>query len=90
MRKSISASILDVSASPERPVHGRSRLGLIRKQEREIGDADGRDAIGEVAARLVAERQDAALDEPDDVVGAIAEVEDVVDVLDVDLVAELR
>ena len=48
------------------------------------------DAVGEVAAGLVAECQDALLDQPHDVLAAIPEVEDVVDVAHVDLVAELR
>ena len=48
-----------------------------------------RDAVGQVARRLVAERQQAVFDQPQDIVGAVAEIHDVEDVFHVDPVAEL-
>src|SRR4029077_4787333 len=46
-------------------------------------------AVGQIARRLVAEREHAVLDEPEDVLGAVAEIHDVPDIFYVDAVAEL-
>ena len=46
-------------------------------------------AVGQVAARLVSEREHTIFNEPQDVFALVPEVENVVDVLDVDVLAEL-
>jgi hypothetical protein len=47
-------------------------------------------AVGEIAARLIAEGQEPVLDQPQYVLGAVSEIHDVPDILDVDVLAELR
>ena len=77
------------SSSPSAPsIAARAARG-VGEQERQVDEAELRHPVGEIARRLVAERQQAVLDQPQDVVGAIAEVHDVPDVLDLDPVAEL-
>ena len=72
----------------EAPVHGAASLSRVGKEERQVGGSEVEHAIGQVAARLIPERQHALLDQPENVLAAIAEVQDVVDVLDFDRVAE--
>ena len=66
----------------ERAVHGGARLRIIGKQERQIDKAELRHAVGEIARRLVAERHFAGLDQRKDVLGLVAVVHDVPDVID--------
>ena len=73
----------------QRAVHGRAGGLRAREQERQVDDAERRHPVGQVARRLVAERQQAVLDQPQDVLGAVAEVHDVPDIFDLDAVAEL-
>ena len=74
----------------ERAVHRGARLVALFEQERQIDEAKLRHAVGQIARRLVAEREHAVLDQPEDVFGAVAEIHDVPDILHVDPVAELR
>src|SRR5262245_39432343 len=62
---------------------------VILEQEGEVGEPKLGDAVGEIARRLVAERQQPMLHEPQNVLGPVAEIHDVPDVLDVDAIAEL-
>ncbi len=63
-------------------------LPRVGKEERQVGGSEVEHAIGQVAARLIPERQHALFDQPENVLAAIAEVEDVVDVLHLDRVAK--
>src|ERR1700736_3735368 len=85
-------ALLDIAreALSKLAVHGGPGLVGRLEQKRKIDDSQFGDAIGQIAARLVAERQKAMLDQPQNVLGAVAEVHDVPHILDVDLVAELR
>ena len=74
----------------ESAIHRGSRGRSVREKEWEICDAEVRHAFSEITAGLIAEREHAALDEPQNVVGSVAEVEDVVDVLHVHVTPELR
>src|SRR5262245_52679433 len=56
------------------------------KQERKIDEAKLGYPVGEIARRLITERQQPMLDEPQNVLCAVAEVHDVPDVLDVDAI----
>src|SRR5215470_8305526 len=56
-------------------------LGVL-EQEGQVDEAKLGNAVGEIARRLVAERQQAMLHQPQNVLGAIAKVHDVPDVLD--------
>jgi len=58
---------------------------LLENDEAELGHA-----VGEIARRLVAHRQLAALDQRQDVLGLMAVIHDVEDVIDLDAVAKLR
>ncbi len=73
----------------ERAIHGGARRRGVGEQERQVDEAQFGDAVGQVARRLVAEREQAVFDQPQNVVGAIPKVHDVEDVLHVDAVAEL-
>ena len=88
MRKLVSRSIACASALAERAVHRGARLRGVGEQERQVDEAQFRHAVGEIARRLIAERKDAVLDQPQDIVGAVAEIHDVPDVLHHDAVAE--
>src|SRR5438552_10765971 len=68
----------------DRRARGRRRL----EQEGQIDEAKLRHAVGEIARRLVAEREQAVLDQPEDVLGAVAELHDVPDVVNAHAVAE--
>src|SRR5262249_18322273 len=72
----------------ERTVHGGASLRRRLEHERIVDDAEFGNAVGEVARRLVAEREQPVFDEPQDILGPVAEIHDVPDVFDVDLVAE--
>ena len=61
-------------------IHGCVGGGRIRKQEWKIGYADVGHAVLKITARLVSERQQTLFDQPNDVVGEITEIHDVVDV----------
>src|SRR5579871_2580848 len=74
----------------ERTIDRAARLLARREQERQIDKAELRHTIGEIARRLIAERQNAVFDQPQNLFGAIAEIHDVPDIFDVDAVAELR
>ena len=74
----------------ERAVDGGARLIALLEQKRQIDEAEFRHAVGQIARRLVAEREHAILDQPQNLFGAVAEIHDVPDILDVDTVAELR
>ena len=69
-------------------VHGGARLFIAVEDERQVGDSQLGNAVGQVAARLIADGQHPVLDQPQDVLAAIAEVHDVVDVFHVDVAAE--
>jgi len=73
----------------ERAVHRAARLVVVGEQERKIDEAQLGHAVGEIARRLIAERQNAALDQPQDFLGLVAEIHDVPAILDVDAIAEL-
>ena len=73
----------------ERAVHRAARVIVVAEQERQIDEAQFRHAVGEIARRLIAEREHAALDQPQDFLGLVAEIHDVPAILDVDAVAEL-
>src|SRR5262249_50928149 len=73
----------------ERAVHRRARGLRVREQERQGDEAELRHAVGQVARGLVTEREQAVLDQPQDIVGAIPQIHDVPDILDRDAVAEL-
>jgi len=55
----------------------------------QIDEAQFRHAVSEIARRLIAKREQAALNEPHDFLGLVAEIHDVPAILDVDAVAEL-
>ena len=74
----------------EAAVHGGARRRGVGEEERQIGDPEVGDLAGEVAARLIGHRQHAVFDEPREVFAFVAEVENVVEVLDVDVLAEFR
>jgi len=75
---------------PKTTIHRRTGRLNVGKQIREIGQAKVRHLIGEIAARLVCQRQHAVLDHPVEVVLAVAKIENVVDVFDINLIAESR
>src|SRR5262245_20957270 len=83
-------ALLDLAGkhASERAVHRAARRRRAWKQERQVDYAELRDPVGQIARRLIAKRQQAMLDEPQDVLGPIAEVHDVPDVFDLDLRAE--
>ena len=72
----------------ERAVHGAARLRVAGKQKRQIDEAQFRHAVGQIARRLVAERDLAVLDQRENVLGLVAVVHDVPDVIDGDAAAE--
>ena len=74
----------------ERAVDGGARLIALLEQKRQIDKAELGHAVGQIARRLIAEREHAVLDQPQNLFGAVAEIHDVPDILDVDAVAELR
>ena len=76
-------------AAAERAVHRAAGVVVVAEQERQVGDAQLGHAVGEIARRLIAEREQTALDQPPDFVGLVAEIHDVPAILDVDAVAEL-
>src|SRR5260221_9513836 len=82
---------LDLGNEPltQGAVDCRARLLGLVEQKRKVEHAEFGDAIGQVAARLIAEREQPMFHQPQNVLGAIAEVHDVPDVLYVDAVAEL-
>ena len=73
----------------ELAIHRRARLRVRGKQKRQIDKAQFRHAVGQIARRLVAERDLAVLDQRENVLGLVAVVHDVPDVVDGDAVAEL-
>ena len=73
----------------ERAVHGAARLRVVGEQERQVDEAELGDAVGQIARRLVAEREQAVLHQPQDVLGPIAEIHDVPDIFDLHPVAEI-
>src|SRR5882672_8309779 len=79
---------LDNELLTQGAVDCRARLLSLVEQKRKIEHAEFGDAIGQVAARLIAEREQPMFNQPQDVLGPIAEVHDVPHVLDVDAVAE--
>src|SRR5579864_2937637 len=70
-------------------IHGGTRLRVSAEQERQIDEAEFRHAVGEVARRLVAERDRAILNHRQDVFGFMAVIHDVVDVVYGHVLAEL-
>jgi hypothetical protein len=75
---------------PELAVHGRPGRCAVWKEERQVRHTQIGDALGEVAAGLISERQHTLLNQPEDVLAAITKIQDVVDVLDLDLTGKLR
>src|SRR3954452_13718701 len=75
---------------PEPAVDGGARLVGAVEQERQIEHAEFRDSIGQVAARLIAEREETVFHEPQNVFGPVAEVHDIPDISDLDAIVELR
>src|SRR5439155_3875916 len=73
----------------QRAIHRRARRLRIGKEEREIHKPELRHPLGQVAGGLIAEGEEAVLDQPQDILGAIAEIHDVPDVLDLQALAEL-
>jgi hypothetical protein len=76
------------SSIAQSTIHGGASLGIRLEQERQINKPQRRHPVGQVARRLIPEREDAALDQPQDVFGPVAEIHDVPNILDVDPVAE--
>src|SRR5262249_61009789 len=72
-----------------RAVHRRARVVIAREQERQVDNAELRHPVGQVARGLIAEGQEPVLDQPQDVLRAIAELQDVPDIFDLDAVTEL-
>src|SRR4029078_5680297 len=73
----------------ERRVHCAARVRVTGKQERQVDKAQLRHAVGEIARRLVTERDLAVLDQRENILGLLARVPDVEDVFDPDVIAEL-
>src|SRR6187397_2174803 len=73
----------------ERAVHCAARLRVTGKQERQVDKAQLRHAVGEIARRLVTERDLAVLDQRENVLGLVAVIHDVENVFDRDVTAEL-
>src|SRR5438105_3312484 len=69
-------------------IHGRARLRIAGEQKGHIDKAEFGNAVCQVARRLIAECEQSMLDQPQNILGAIAEVHDVPDVLDAHAVAE--
>ena len=74
----------------EPAVHCGARLRGVGEEKRQICNTEIGDLPGEVAARLICHRQDPVFDEPRQVFALVAKIEDIVDVLDVDILAEFR
>src|SRR5690242_4144228 len=74
----------------ERPVHGASRLRIAGKQKRQIDETKLRYPIGQIARRLITQRDLAALNQGENVLRLVAVVHDVEDVVDSHILAELR
>ncbi len=87
----IADAILDLlrQRRAQRAIHRAARLLLAGEQEGQIDEAKFGHAIGQIARRLIAERQHPAFDQPEDILRAIAELHDVPDIFDIDLIAEL-
>ena len=83
------SSVLRTRNAPSSPSMARARLRVVGEQERQIDEAQFRHAVGQIARRLIAEREHAVLDQPQNVLGLEAEIHDVPDIFDVDAVAEL-
>jgi hypothetical protein len=66
-----------------------ARLFGAPEQERQIDHAELGNAIGQIAARLIAQCQQPMLHQPQNILRPVTEVHDVPDVFDVDAVAEL-
>src|SRR5262249_25663804 len=73
----------------QRAVHGGARGLRPREQEWQVADPELRHPIGQVARGLITQRQQAMLDQPQDILGTITEVHDVPDVFNLHTVAEL-
>ena len=74
----------------KRAVDRGARAVAAVEQKRQIDEAQFGYAVGQIARRLIAEREDAVFDQPQNVFGAIAEIHDVPDIFHIDAVAELR
>src|SRR5262245_58122979 len=74
--------------SSQSAVDCRTRLLGLVEQKRKIEDAEFRNSIGQIAARLIAKREQPMFHQPQNVLGAVAEVHDVPDIFDIDTVAE--
>ena len=74
--------------APQFAVHGGTGALVVPEQEGQVHEAELGDAIGQIAAGLVPESQDALLHQPEDIQSPVAQVEDVVDVTDFHLVPE--
>ena len=74
---------------PELAVDRSSSCFVVLEQKGKVDEPKLGYPVGEIARRLVAERKQSMLHEPQNVLGAVAEVHDVPDVLDVDAIAEL-
>src|SRR6266851_2617675 len=73
---------------PQRAVNAGARPLRLVEQERKIDEAELRNPVGQIAARLIAEREQPVLDQPQYVLGLVAEIHDVPDVFYLDAVAE--
>ena len=74
--------------APKATVDGRARGIAAIEQERQIDETEFGDAVGKITRRLIAEREHAILDEPQNFLGPIAEIHNVPDVFYADAVAE--
>ncbi len=74
----------------ERAIHRRARLAVVGEQERQIDEAQFRHAVGQITRRLIAERDCTTFDQRQNVLGLVALIHDVPDVVDGDAIAELR
>src|SRR5947209_1532694 len=74
--------------APESAIDCRARSLSSPEQKRKIEEAQFGNPIGEIAARLIAERQHPMLHQPEDILRLVAEVHDVPYILDVETVTE--
>src|SRR4029079_6452770 len=73
----------------ERTVHCATRLCVAGKQEWQIDEAQLGHAVGEIARRLIAKRNIASLNQRKNVLGLVAVITDVEDVLNSNVATEL-
>jgi TRAP-type C4-dicarboxylate transport system substrate-binding protein len=71
-------------------INRAARMRIVAEQERQVDEAKLGHAVGEIARRLITERELAAFDQSEDVLGLVAVIHDVEHVVDRDAIAETR